>query len=144
MDAKSIIHDDELRSLYLTEWLGQRGYDAERVYYDQGYARRARCCANGCAKSRRATILMASCRGRERLHDAVLSTERQQINENARRACLREWLKQAVRDEMRLVSYAPDEDERSPAAAAYSEVDETGEDRQAIYQAMDRIAAHER
>jgi len=139
MDALSIIHDDELRSLYLTEWLGQRGYDAERVYYDQGYARRA--------------LLREWLREEPQSYDpdgiivdendyvTLSSVERQELNENARRACLREWLKQAVRDEMRLVSYVPDEDETVPAAAAYREADETGEDRQAIYQAMDRISA---
>ena len=30
-----------MRALYLAEWLGERGYDAERVYNDLGYARRA-------------------------------------------------------------------------------------------------------
>ena len=33
--------DDEVRGLYLAEWLGERGYDPEKVYRDYGYARRA-------------------------------------------------------------------------------------------------------
>src|SRR5512136_1901255 len=33
--------DDEARALYLAEWLGERGYDSEQAYHDQGYARRA-------------------------------------------------------------------------------------------------------
>ena len=103
---ETIVHDDELRSLYLTEWLGERGYDAERVYYDQSYARRS-CCASGCGKSRRTTIRMASSSGAD--YTELPLAERQRINENARRVCLREWLKQVMRDEMRLATYVPDE-----------------------------------
>ena len=32
--------DDEVRALYLADWLGERGYDPERVYNDATYARR--------------------------------------------------------------------------------------------------------
>jgi DNA-directed RNA polymerase subunit beta len=142
MDPDTIVHDDELRSLYLTEWLGQRGYDGERVYYDQAYARRS---------------LLREWLREEPQHydpDSIIVenysqlplSERQRINENARRVCLREWLKQVVRDEMRQASYvavdveeASDEDSRS--GVEYREVEETPRDRQEIYQAMDRISA---
>jgi DNA-directed RNA polymerase subunit beta len=142
MDAETIVHDDELRSLYLTEWLGQRGYDGERVYYDQAYARHA--------------LLREWLREEPQNYDPdsiivenyseLPLTERQHINENARRVCIREWLKQVVRDEMRLASYVTvnvDEtgDEDSRAGSGYREIDETLEDRQVIYQAMDRISA---
>ena len=30
-----------MRALYLAEWLGERGYDPEQAYSDDGYARRA-------------------------------------------------------------------------------------------------------
>ncbi len=40
-------------------------------------------------------------------------SERMRINENARRACLREWLKQTVRDEMRLAVYEADDSDDS-------------------------------
>jgi DNA-directed RNA polymerase subunit beta len=142
MDPETIVHDDELRSLYLTEWLGQRGYDSERVYYDQAYARHA---------------LLREWLREEPQHydpDSIIVenyselplAERQHINENARRVCLREWLKQVVRDEMRLASYVTVNveetgDEDSRAGSGYREIEETLEDRQVIYQAMDRISA---
>jgi DNA-directed RNA polymerase subunit beta len=142
MDPETIVHDDELRSLYLTEWLGQRGYDAERVYYDQAYAR--------------GSLLREWLREEPQNYDPdgiivenyteLPLAGRQRINENARRVCLREWLKQVVRDEMRLASYVAEEveetdDEDSRDGVAYREIERTSEDRQAIYQAMDRISA---
>ena len=135
MDETAILHDDELRTLYLTEWLGQRGYDAEQVYYNQSYARRS--------------LLREWLREEPQNYDPdrILVSEdeytalplpaRQQLNEQARRVCLREWLKQAVRDEMRLISYA----QVDAGADDYHEVEGTSDDRQAIYQAMDRISA---
>ncbi len=147
MDPETIVHDDELRSLYLTEWLGERGYDAERVYYDQAYAR--------------LSLLREWLREEPQRYDpdgiivenytALPLAERQRINENARRTCLREWLKQVVRDEMRLATYVPDEVEEASgvdgdgdtlsADAGYRGIEDTAEDRQTIYQAMDRISA---
>jgi DNA-directed RNA polymerase subunit beta len=140
IDATTIVHDDELRSLYLSEWLGQRGYDAERVYYEQAYARRS--------------LLREWLREEPQNYDPdgiivenyteLPLVERRVINEAARRVCLREWLKQMVRDEMRLAVY-DSEDAAASAAddvrSAYSEIEATAEDRNAIYQAMDRIAA---
>ena len=80
IDLETVVHDDELRLLYLTEWLGQRGYDAERVYYDQAYARRSQ--------------LREWLREEPQNYDPdgiivenyteLLPEERQRINENAR------------------------------------------------------------
>ncbi len=39
-DESELQDDDEVRSLYLAEWLSERGYDPERTYRDYGYARR--------------------------------------------------------------------------------------------------------
>jgi len=140
--SETIVNDEELRSLYLTEWLGQRGYDAERVYYESDYARRC--------------LLREWLREEPQSYDpdniivedyaALPLVERQRINENARLVCLREWLKQVVRDEMRLAVYVPGEDQHREqqdgvTGVDFDEVDETMEDRQAIYSAMDTIAA---
>ena len=151
MDESAITHDDELRTLYLTEWLGQRGYDAEQVYYNQSYARRAllrewlREEPQGYDPD---SMLVA-----EDDYTALALPDRKRLNEQARRVCLREWLKQAVRDEMRLASYVQAEGEAAEEVGAgssrpwagsprpYHEVESAGEDRQAIYQAMDRISA---
>jgi DNA-directed RNA polymerase subunit beta len=40
-DAQSIKDDDEVRRLYLEEWLGQRGYDVYQLISDDWYARRS-------------------------------------------------------------------------------------------------------
>jgi DNA-directed RNA polymerase subunit beta len=140
IDTLTTTHDDELRSLYLTEWLGQRGYDAERVYYDQSYARRS--LLREWLKEEPQSYDPDSILAGEAEYTALLLAERKLINENARRVCLREWLKQVVRDEMRLVSYAAaDGGESGAGSARYLEIEGTSEDRQAIYSAMDRISA---
>jgi DNA-directed RNA polymerase subunit beta len=41
MSEDELKDDAEVRALYLAEWLGERGYDPERVYRDEGYARRS-------------------------------------------------------------------------------------------------------
>ena len=48
--------DDEVRALYLAEWLGERGYDAETVLQRPWLCRGRPSCASGWPKSRRATI----------------------------------------------------------------------------------------
>jgi len=150
MDSETIVHDDELRSLYLTEWLGERGYDSERVYYDQSYARLAllrewlREAPQGYDPD---SIIVA-----EQDYTALSLADRQRINENARRVCLREWLKQVVRDEMRVATYVSDEAMEPaesdatfvgmpPVRDGYRGVEDSALDRQAIYDAMDRISA---
>jgi DNA-directed RNA polymerase subunit beta len=40
-EPESIRDDDEVRSLYLESWLGERGYDANRLAIDLDYARRS-------------------------------------------------------------------------------------------------------
>ena len=40
MHEPDLGHTQAVLRLYLAEWLGERGYDPERVYSDAGYARR--------------------------------------------------------------------------------------------------------
>jgi DNA-directed RNA polymerase subunit beta len=40
-EQQELIDDHEACSLYLGEWLGQNGYDLERLWSDEGYARRS-------------------------------------------------------------------------------------------------------
>jgi DNA-directed RNA polymerase subunit beta len=40
-DPDSIKDDDEVRNLYIEQWLGDRGYDVYQLISDRGYARRA-------------------------------------------------------------------------------------------------------
>jgi DNA-directed RNA polymerase subunit beta len=134
---EDIVDDAEIRALYLSEWLGERGYDPQRVYFDEGYTRQ--CLLR--------EWLVEEPQGYDA--DSILTfeveglaaEERQRRNENARRVCLREWLKQVTRDRMRLADYVeaqdPDEVETDP----YLEVPESDEDRQAIYGAMERISS---
>ncbi|MFZ2488316.1 MAG: DNA-directed RNA polymerase subunit beta [Anaerolineae bacterium] len=136
-EVEEIVNDDELRLLYLVEWLGERGYDGERVYFDQSYARRS--------------LLREWLREEPQSYDPdgiivenysqLSNNQRHVINENARHACLREWLKQEVRDEMRLARYQADAADEAASHPFFTEIDATAEDRQPIYQAMDRISA---
>ncbi|MCB0204287.1 MAG: DNA-directed RNA polymerase subunit beta [Anaerolineae bacterium] len=139
LGEENIEDDDEVRSLYLAEWLGERGYDPEQVYYDESYARNA--------------ILREWLREEPQGYDPdsiqvdnyvqLNVEERKRLNENARLVCLREWLKQVKRDEMRLAVFTEDgEDEDAPEGRVnYSEIEESDDERQAIYDAMDEIAA---
>ena len=142
IDEEAIVNDDELRSLYLTEWLGQRGYDAERVYYEYAYARR--CLLREWLREEPQNYDPDSIIVEE--YTALPLDDRKRINETARLVCLREWLKQVVRDEMRLAVYVSGEEDGQEQqdgvlGVDFNEVEETAEDRQAIYRAMDRIAA---
>ncbi len=107
MSEEEISNDDEVRSLYLAEWLGERGYDSEQVYYDESYARNA--------------ILREWLREepqgynpdeiRVDNYEQLDVDQRKKLNERARLVCLREWLKQVKRDEMRLAAFVEDTEE---------------------------------
>ena len=89
-----------MRALYLAEWLGERGYDPEQVYRDDGYARRA--------------MLREWLREEPQGYDPdkLLSFAdddrplpvREEADELARVVCLREWLKWVVRERMRVTN----------------------------------------
>ncbi len=137
MADSDILDDAEIRALYLSQWLGERGYDAERVYYDQVYARRSMLrewLAEAPQNYNPDDILTFDA-------EELTLAERKRRNENARHVCLREWLKQVIRDEMRLTTYEeiPAEGESSDRKI-YQEAPEDPEDRAEIYEAMERIS----
>ena len=133
---KDLLDDDEVRALYLAEWLGERGYDPEQTYKDRGYARRAML----------REWLAEEPQGYD--PDTLLSfaederpvDEREAADEMARVVCLREWLKWVVREAMR-VTRLQAKPRAEGEAAEYEEVAETAEERAVIYAEMDRIAA---
>jgi len=84
--------DEEARRLYIVAWLGEKGYDAERLATEYVYARRA--------------VLREWLRERGYEPDELLSfeddprslTERVPVDRRARIACLRIWLEDRGRD----------------------------------------------
>jgi DNA-directed RNA polymerase subunit beta len=135
--------DAEMRAMYLAEWLGERGYDPERVYTDEGFARRA--------------MLREWLREEPQAYDPnslllledrdYTLAEREAADEIARVVSLREWLKWVSRERMRFVQLevaGPVEggDGQGPAAESvdYVEVPESHEDRAAVYAEMERIS----
>jgi DNA-directed RNA polymerase subunit beta len=140
--AEEVISDNEIRSMYLSAWLGDRGYHAERVYYDEAYARQCllrEWLAEDPQNYDPDSILADD-------YDSLPMSERLRINETARKVCIREWLKQATRDEMRMSTFEeviPEEDGETPEdeAAGYQEMLEMEEDREAVYEAMERISS---
>ena len=137
MSEAELQDDDEVRSLYLAEWLGERGYDPERVYRDYGYARRA--------------MLREWLREEPQGYDPdmIMSfadddrnmPQREAADELARTVCLREWLKWVVRERMRVTNLALKASEDGATSNEYEEHPDTPEQRQAIYAEMDRISA---
>ena len=131
--------DDHVRSLYLREWLGERGYDPARVMADRTYARQA--------------MLREWLREWPQGYDPddllVLDDdprspqERRQADEVARRVCLREWLKQQVRENMRVTRYEPLEIEAEDGSLEmdYRLQPEDEDERAALMAGMDRISA---
>ncbi|OQA46332.1 MAG: DNA-directed RNA polymerase subunit beta [Chloroflexi bacterium ADurb.Bin325] len=130
--------DDEVRALYLAEWLGERGYDPEQVYRDTGYARRA--------------MLREWLREDPQNYDpAVLLSfaeddrpiaQREAADAMARVVCLREWLKWVTRERMRVTRLQPipPADGEPADAVDYEELPETAEEREAMYAEMERIS----
>jgi DNA-directed RNA polymerase subunit beta len=86
-DALSIKDDDEVRILYLEDWLGKRGYNVPALASDPLYARRSVLREwlhdNGCEPQAILTF-----------EDSVLPiTEREAQDQRAIDACLRLWMK---------------------------------------------------
>jgi DNA-directed RNA polymerase subunit beta len=89
-DAQSIKDDDEVRRLYLEEWLGQRGYDVYQLISDDWYARRS--------------VLAEWLRDRGYEPDRILyfsndlsasEISPEELDKNAITACLKIWLEEA-------------------------------------------------
>ncbi len=139
LDTRSLKDDAEIRALFLTEWLGERGHDAERVYYDEAYARQ--CVLREWLQEPPQSYDPGSLLTFEEVD--LSQEERKLRNENARRVCIREWLKQVTRDDMRLAVYAvgtPGVDDESAETDSFAQVPEDAEDRAEIYEAMERIS----
>ena len=132
--------DDEVCALYLAEWLGERGYEPERVYSDVGYARRAmlREWLAEDPQSYDPDELLSP------PGDVRSVAERERADERARVVCLREWLKWVVRESMRVAHLEPGEPAAAapedPASLVYSEIAETPEERAELYAEMERIS----
>jgi DNA-directed RNA polymerase subunit beta len=83
-DPSSIEDDDEVRRLYLEQWLGEQGYDVYRIASEPEYARRI--------------TAEAWLRENEYDPDTILAFDvpapgmRHEMDVNAKRACLRLWL----------------------------------------------------
>jgi len=87
IDVSSLQDDDELRRLYLLEKLGERGYDIERLYDDERYARRATLHEWLIDRGYAPDALLD-------YGDQPLSLEERDLRvENARRVTLKEWLR---------------------------------------------------
>jgi DNA-directed RNA polymerase subunit beta len=134
-------NDDEVRSLYLAEWLGERGYDPERVYGDLAYGRSSMLrewLGEEPQDYNPESILFGE-------HRTYSVEERERADEQARVVCLREWLKWVERERMRVVrlqaSVPDDSDGHAPTdQAEYVEVPESPEERQAMYDEMERVS----
>ena len=100
LDGENFEDDEEMRWFYLTEWLGERGYDLEFMAQNEIYARQA--------------VLREWLRERGYNPDNVLSfpdstqpdMDRQQVDDLARTVCLSLWLEEQGED----VSQIADED----------------------------------
>ncbi|HIC94847.1 MAG TPA: DNA-directed RNA polymerase subunit beta, partial [Anaerolineae bacterium] len=86
-DLQELEDDEEVRLLYVCQWLGDKGYDLDRLMADRTYARRA--------------VLKEWLRERGYDPDEILVFEdderplgkRQEADRRARVVCLREWLR---------------------------------------------------
>ncbi|MGQ9767445.1 MAG: DNA-directed RNA polymerase subunit beta [Anaerolineae bacterium] len=138
LTAADLRDDDEVRALYLAEWLGARGYDPERVYRDMGYARR--CMLREWLREEPQnydpdTLLFFP-------DDERSLGDREASNELARQVCLREWLKWVTRERMRVMRLEPRviTDAKGQEVTEFVEIPETPEERAAVYAEMERLS----
>ena len=136
-----LVDDEHVTLLYLGEWLGERGYDGVRVLENRTYARR----------SMLREWLREWPQGYD--PDAVLVFEdetRQEkdwqlCDEKAVQVCLREWLKQFVREQAREAQYevgkVEEIDSEEEPVQMYDEVPVDKIARDALMAEMDRISA---
>ncbi len=138
---EDVASDDEVRALYLADWLAERGYDGETAYSDPAYARNAVLCewlAEEPQGYDPGAIMTP-------IGEEVPVPVREAADEMARVVCLREWLKWVRREEMRVLrlEVVPGEDGAEPEGEEvdYREIAETADERQAVYKEMDAISA---
>jgi DNA-directed RNA polymerase subunit beta len=92
-DPSIIQDDDEVRRLYLEEWLGQRGYDVYQLISDYWYARRSVLTEWLRDKGYDPEIILYF--GANRSESKIPPEE---LDKNAITACLRVWLETEVED----------------------------------------------
>ena len=135
--------DDELRALYLAEWLGERGYEPERAYNERGYARQA-VLREWLAEEPQAynpdnLLAPVGADGSTALTTGLPLEQRERLDATARVVCLREWLKWVERERMR-VAYLEATGGEIEGAPEYAERAETPEERAAMYAEMERLS----
>jgi DNA-directed RNA polymerase subunit beta len=133
-----LLEDEEhLCLMYLSSWLGERGYDGARVLEDRTYARRAmlfewlREWPQGYTPER---LLVFET-------DTRAAEERRRADEEVRTVCLREWLKQMTRENLRTTCYQMRAAEDESEAADCLEAPGDDSDRDVLMAEMDRISA---
>jgi DNA-directed RNA polymerase subunit beta len=84
-DPETIRDDDEVRRLYLEEWLGSRGYDVYQIVSDQDYARRSTAYEWLKDKGYAPETILA--------FEIPDNAMRASMDDNALKTCLRLWLK---------------------------------------------------
>jgi DNA-directed RNA polymerase subunit beta len=84
-DPETIRDDDEVRRLYLEEWLGSRGYDVYQIASDQDYARRSTAYEWLKDKGYAPETILA--------FEIPDNAMRASMDDNALKTCLRLWLK---------------------------------------------------
>jgi DNA-directed RNA polymerase subunit beta len=93
-DPETIRDDDEVRSLYLEDWLGKRGYDISRLAIDLDYTRRST--ASEWLKDHGYDPLSILA------FEIPKTKDRAQMDANALVACHRLWLESLCTDEISL------------------------------------------
>jgi DNA-directed RNA polymerase subunit beta len=97
-DPESIRDDDEVRSLYLEDWLGSRGYDVYRIATELDYARRSTAFEWIKDQGYDPTGILA--------FEIPAVADRVQMDANAMTACLRLWLSRMGVEEQALADDA--------------------------------------
>ena len=124
-----------MRALYLAEWLGERGYDAEHGLQRPWLCAAVPSCDEWLAEEPQGydpELLISPS-----TDDRPLRV-RQEADEMARVVCLREWLKWVEREQMRVINLEP-ADAPEAEVPEFEEVAETSEERAAMYAEMERI-----
>jgi len=133
--------DDHVTLLYLSEWLGERGYDSTRVLENRTYARRSmlrewlREWPQGYDPD---TLLVFEGESRQEKDWNV-------SDEQVVKVCLREWLKHFAREQLREARYEPGQAEETESEEepmlTYAEMPDDDGTRSALMAEMDRISA---
>jgi len=129
--------DDHVSLLYLSQWLGERGYDSPRVLEDRTYARRSMLrewLAEWPQEYDPDALLVFE-------GDTRSNAETVDADRLVRIVCLREWLKQVTREDLRHSNYVESEEEGEDGMEkVYLEQPESESERDELLAEMDRIS----